>query len=98
MVEQIYTVLETDPELIYDPTSVDFSKFEWTGGFYNHRLTQFEIEKPYLISLQYYGDISYEDIILLLNNISDIFEVPIGTLIKVPKIEDITSFLLKNSK
>ena len=98
MLEQIYSVILTDPETIYDPMSVDFSKFEWNEGYYNHRLTQVEIEKPYLLSLQYYGSIEFEDIILLVNNIPDIFEVPVGTQVKIPKLNDISNFLLKNTK
>jgi hypothetical protein len=98
MIENIYTTIETDPETIYNPMSVDFSNFKFTNGYYNHRLTQYEIEKPYLLSLQYYGEVTYEDIILLLNNIPDIFEVPVGTQVKIPKLQDIQTFLLENSQ
>jgi len=98
MREQIYSIMESDPETIFDPMSVDFSTFEFTQGYYNHRLTQKEIEKSYILSYQYYGDINYEDIILLVNNIPDIFEVPVGVEIKIPKINDINAFILKNTK
>jgi hypothetical protein len=98
MIETIYTTMETDPEMIYNPMSVDFSKFEYTSGYYNHRLTQIEIEKPYLLSLQYFGEVSFEDIILLINNIPDIFEVPVGTEVKIPKLQDVQSFLLGYNK
>ncbi|MDD5651513.1 MAG: hypothetical protein PHF86_14055 [Candidatus Nanoarchaeia archaeon] len=98
MLENIYTTIETDPEVIYDPMSVNFSKFKFTKGYYNHRLTQKEIEKPYLLSFQYFGIIDYENLILLINNISDIFEVPVGTQIKIPKLQDIQFFLLENTK
>jgi len=94
MREKIYTIIQEDPVPIYDPGSVDFSKFQWTNGYYNHKLTKSEIEKPYLLSYQYYGSLEYEEIILLVNNIPDIFEVPTGTSIKIPKLVDIKTFLL----
>lgn len=90
--------MQTEPEIIYDSMSVDFSKFDWSKGYYNHILTQKEIEKPYLISVQYYGEILFEDIILLLNNISDIFECVPGSQLKIPKLNDLKLFLLQNSK
>jgi hypothetical protein len=93
MREQIFSIIQTEPEIIYDPTSVNFSKFQWTNGYYNHVLTQREIEKPYLISLTYYSTVDYEDIILLVNNIADIWKCAPGTSIKVPKIEDVKSFM-----
>ncbi len=98
MIEQIYKIINTEPEIVYDPMSVNFSTFKWTNGYYNHRLTQREIEKPYLISLAYYGTVEYEDIILLVNNIPDIFDTPVGVQIKIPKLDDLKQFLLDNTK
>jgi hypothetical protein len=98
MLNEIFTIIESDPEVIYDPMTVDFSKFIFTNGYYNHRLTKNEIMKPYLLSLQYYNSIEYEDIILLINNILDIWEVPVGTQIKIPKLTDLQQFILENKK
>ena len=80
---------------IYDPTSVDFSQFQWTNGYIKHYITPLEISKPYLISYSYYGAIDYEDIILLVNNIANIFDVVPGMEIKIPNATDIKNFILK---
>ena len=97
MLEQIFSIITTDPETIYDPTSVDFSTFEWTNGYYTHKISKIEIEKPYLISLQYYGTVDYEDIILWINNIPDIFLVVPETELRIPKLVDLKNFILKYS-
>jgi hypothetical protein len=97
MREQIYTIIQEDPVPVYDSGSIDFSTFKWTNGYYNHKLTKKEIEKPYILSFQYYGVVDYEEMILLVNNIPDIFEVPIGTSIKIPKLDDLKIFILENT-
>lgn len=97
MREKLYELIQEDPIPVYDPCTVDFSTFEWTNGYYNHKITRKEIEKPYMISYQYYGSSAYEDIILLINNIPDIFEVPSGTEIKIPKLTDLKTFILEST-
>ena len=92
------TLDETDNIIIKDPTSVDWKSFEWTNGYYIHRITKLEIMKPYLISFAYYNTLEYEDLILLLNNIADPFEMITESEIYLPKIEDIKTFILKNRK
>ena len=83
---------------VYDPTSIDWNSFEWTNGFYPHKITTHEKNKPYLISYAYYGTDKYWDLILLVNKIQDIWEVVVGEEIRVPKMKDITSFILKYKK
>jgi hypothetical protein len=83
---------------IYDPTSIDWTSYDWTTGFFVHTITKFEILKPYLISYLYYNTTDYEDVILLLNNIDDIFELPVGTQIKVPILDNLKTFILNNRK
>lgn len=96
MRENIYKKFQTtDGVYIYDPTSVDWSKFEWTNGYIKHFISMEEISKPYLISYAYYGIVDYEDIILLINNIANIFEVAPNMEIKIPSLIDIKTFLLK---
>jgi len=97
MRENLYKQIQTlDGTWLYDSTSVDWSKFEWNYGYTKHYISKEEIAKPYLISYSYYGAINYEDIILLVNNISNIFEVVIGSEIKIPDIRDIKTFVLKH--
>lgn len=89
---------EKDSITIYDPTSVDLSDFDWSQGYYKHILTKTDVLKPYMISYAYYGTTAYEDMILLLNNIADIFEIEPGTEIYVPTLNAIKSFILRNQK
>lgn len=97
----VYEILEeaaenTEEIIVYDSTTVDWTKFDWTNGFYPHKLTKTDIYKPYGISWQYYQSVIYEDIILLLNGIEDIWEVPVGTKIRVPKLIDLKTFMREN--
>ena len=97
MRENIYKKFQTsDGTWIYDPNSVDFSKFKWDNGYIKHYITTAEIAKPYLISFYYFGSIDYEDIILLVNNIANIFDVAPGMEIKIPDVRDVKKFILLN--
>lgn len=82
----------------YDPRSIDWNKFTFPNGYYKHILTSVDILKPYMISYKYFKTIAYEDFILLSNHIGNIFDLRAGIEIKIPKIEDIRTFLLENKK
>ena len=97
MRETVYTILGTESIMKYNnPCSCDWGSFPWTNGYFTHRISKREIERPYLISSQYYGTVDYEDVILLINNIAHIFDVVPGTELKIPKIQDLRKFLLDN--
>jgi len=98
MREKVQTILYTSPDgdVIRDSTSIDWRKFEWTNGYYIHKVTKKEMQKPYLIAAAYYGDLEYEDIILLLNNVEDPFEMVPESEIYIPKLEDVKKFILAN--
>jgi len=95
--EELYqTLLETNDVVIKDSTTVNWGAFKWTNGYYIHYITKLETERPYLISYAYYGVNDYMDVILLVNNIPDIFECVSGKKIYIPKIEDIKTFILES--
>lgn len=95
----IYNKLQDkDSIVIYDSTSVDWSTFDWSQGYYKHVLTKTEVLKSYMISYAYYNSMEYDDIILMLNNIADIFEVEPGTEIYIPTLENLQNFILANQK
>lgn len=99
MREKLQTTFDdTDNIIIKDPTSISWKNFSWTNGYYKHYISKTEIERPYMISYNYYGTIEYWDIILLLNNIEDIFEVVPYSLIYLPKLADIKNFIIENRK
>jgi hypothetical protein len=99
MREKVQSTLDiTNNITIKDPTSILWSSFKWTNGYFSHKITKKEIERPYLISYAYYGIVDYWDIILLLNNISDIFEVIPESEIFIPKLVDLKTFILENKK
>lgn len=97
-----YNILEKDEtDLDFDvfkPTSVDWSAFDFSNGYRKHIITDSEIMKPYLISYKYFSNVDYEDLILLINGIGDIFKILPGTEIKIPYPEDINAFILKYKK
>ena len=99
MRHKVMNVLQNeDNKKLYDPTSIDWNQFDWSNGYYKHQVSAPEIVKPYLIAYAYYGDVEYEDIILLLNKIEYAFDVVPETEIRIPKKEDIDAFILENIK
>jgi hypothetical protein len=100
MREKIQSILYTTPDgdIIRDSTSVNWKAFQWTNGYYVHKVSKKETQRPYLISQAYYGTVEYEDIILLLNNIEDSFEMTAEVEIYIPKLEDIKQFILSNRR
>ena len=79
--------------VIRNPLSIDWGSFPYQAGYTLYKLTDFDIVKPYLISLNAYGTVDFEDIILLLNNIEDIFECIPGKEIKLPNLNELKSWL-----
>ena len=92
------TMEEDDNYTIYDPTTLDISTFKFQSGYYMHTFTQYDRIKPYMISFAYYGTTVYENLILLINGVRDVFELPIGTKLKIPKLNDIKLFVKDNRK
>ena len=98
MIQTIYEKLQDDSEYtIIDSRSVNWSAFTFTNGFKRHYISDVEILKPYLISSLYYSTVDYEDEILLINGISDIFEVKVGSELKIPDLNDLKQFILDNT-
>ena len=82
----------------YDSRSIDWNKFTFPNGYYIHILTSIDILKPYMISYKYFKTTAYEEFILSANHIGNIFDLRAGIEIRVPKLEDIKSFILENKK
>lgn len=57
-----------------------------------YEATHLFTSRPYMITYQYYGSPTYDDLILLLNNIPYISEVDEGDLVFLPARRDIYSF------
>ncbi len=83
---------------IYDSESIDWNTFTWENGYFKHILKQEEVLKFYMVSYQYYDTVEYEDVILLLNNIANSFDLVRGSIIKIPKKKDIDDFITGNLK
>ena len=96
---KLMTVIdETSNNIIYDPTSIDWTKFLWTQGYYKHYVSEYDVLKPYGISYAYYNDVQYEDIILLLNGVENPWDMYPGAMLKVPKQAELDRFILNNMK
>lgn len=83
---------------IFKPASIPWTEFEFSTGYRKHIITRNEIIKFYLVSFKYFSTVDYEDLLLLINNISDIFTILPGTEIKIPYLDDINNFILKYKK
>lgn len=83
---------------IYDPMSLDFSDFPWKNGWQEYQVQESDIRKFYRVSANFYGTYDYEHILLLLNNIADPWEMTPGTIIYIPDLAELKSYLLKKRK
>ena len=94
MREKIYKTLETSNGItIFNSQGIDWSSFTFTHGYTKHIVTSAECLRFYLVSQAYYGDVIYEDILMLVNNIVDPFEIVPGSTIKIPALQDINAFI-----
>jgi len=95
-----YTMMDilddSTEDIIRDSTTLDISKFKFTNGYYKHVLTQREKERPYKLSSTYYGTVEYENLILLINGVEDVWELPVGTKLQIPRLEDLKTFVQAN--
>jgi hypothetical protein len=96
MREKILKQIIIGDNIIYDPTTVDWMTFNWESGYINHIISDVDIYKFYLVSEKYYNTSHYEDILLLLNKIDNIFDVFPGITIRIPKQIDIDTFIKNN--
>lgn len=98
MIQTIYSKLEDSSDYtIIDSRSVNWSAFEFKNGFIRHFISADETLKPYLISSLYYSTVDYEDEILMINGISDPFDLIPGVEIRIPDINDLKQFILDNT-
>jgi|SRR5271157_2122679 len=83
---------------IQDPLSIDWLSFQFTGNEQKYSLTQNDIDRPDLLSYTFYGTCDYQDIIFLINNIGNLFDLIPKTIILIPDIKDLKNFMLQNRK
>lgn len=76
--------------------SINWSKFP-TNNIVEHKVTEMEVIKPYLIAYFYYNDINYTDVLFLINKIPDLFNLKVGMILMIPNKEDIDNFIAINS-
>lgn len=89
------SMINTMDITMYNLRSVDWREFEFTNGYIPHRLSSQEVDKFYLVTKQYLGELFNEDLILLINGIADPTDLKVGQVIKIPKAEDLDAFLNK---
>ncbi len=78
---------------IHNLTDTNWTEFKFYNGFIPHTVTDEEIIRPDLISHEHFNTSYYLDIILLINNIKNPFELKIGMMLKIPKYIDIKTFI-----
>ena len=84
--DTIWNLLDTTYVI---PNSFDFRLYRVSEEKY--------IARPDLISLDFYGDPMYADVICKLNGIGNPFELNIGMLIALPSYDSVQSFITKPS-
>ena len=95
MREELQSSLTTEDNIVItDPTSVDWNSFSFDRGFNEHVITKEDIYRPYLIAEKFYQNTDLTDIILLLNNVDDVFNLQVGAKLAIPFIEDLEEFIV----
>jgi hypothetical protein len=79
----------TDRIYYYDIFNAKFSNFRYNELTTEHTITKKEAERFYLISNFYYQTVDYADVLFLINNLEDPFNIKPGTKIQIPTLEDI---------
>mgnify|MGYP006449688921 CR=1 FL=1 len=96
---QLYERVDTIDEDIevFDLFSVDWSNFSFDNGFKRYRINEQETIKTYMISYNNYGTTKYDDILLLINNVSDPTDLKANSVFYIPRKGDIQKFIERNS-
>jgi hypothetical protein len=96
MREEIQKILTTEDNIdITDPTSVNWNEFPFTNGYNEHTINKSDIYTPYNISYKWYGTTVYEDIILLINQVDDVFSLSPGKKLRIPILQDLKDWILE---
>jgi hypothetical protein len=84
----------TDGEGGYYPDicSIPLDKFRYTEAPKEHYLTEKEIERIDIFIFNEYGTSEFDDILLWLNNIDDIYSLSADTKILIPTKTDMENF------
>jgi hypothetical protein len=92
------TLTTEDTIKVTDPTSVDWNSFTYPNGYNEHTITKKDVYTPYNISNVWYKTTIYEDLILLLNGVDDIFSLSAGQKLRIPILEDLEEFILEQKE
>ena len=80
----------------YDHLHNTLSEFTTVYPIQYYRIVEEDIMRPDLISYKIYGTIKFWWLIMMFNNIHDVFhEMEVGALIKIPSILDTYTFYKK---
>lgn len=78
---------------IYDLLALNWNNFKFKRGIKKYILTSEDIEKFYNVVNSEYGTLFNEDLIYMINGISDPTDLKSGQEIILPNIQDINDFL-----
>jgi len=93
-----YNKVTNDSIEEYDYLHNTLSEFKTEYPIEYYRIEEGDLIRPDLISYKIYGTINFWWLIMMFNNIHDVFnEMQVGTLIKIPNQLDIYTFYKKYS-
>lgn len=93
---RFYNIVINDsiPELDYLDNTLSAFTLKYEPTYY--RVGEYEEARPDLISYKFYSTAKYWWILLLVNNIENVFEgIKTGTILQIPSIIDIYEFYKK---
>lgn len=94
---EVYTETEKDVLKniqLFDLFSINWSSFVFKS-FINYTITSVEAQKPWLIGVNHYNSESYTEPLLLINNVMNILDLKIGTILKVPPLDELRGFMFR---
>ena len=87
-----------DLESYPDPLSIRWNDFSLTSAPYLRRIEERHINRPWLLTYEYYNRTELDDVLLSLNNVPYKGMLEPGDSIYLPEIADIESFMSKSIK
>lgn len=76
-----------------DPLSINWNQFQITTAPKYYRLTEDDSDRIWAVMAYFYGSCEYDDIILILNNVSYRMFLNPGDILFIPEKEDVNRFL-----
>lgn len=85
-------LIESNDMAIYR-NNIPWQSFPFEKGYRIHYVTEGDKLRPWNISFKWYNVTTYDDIIFLINNVQDPWEIPDGYRLRIPDKVELDTWL-----